>query len=88
MSSKLRLSASVDADLLAAGREVVAAGRAESISAWVNDALHAQVERDRRLVAMDAFIAAFEAEDGEITDAEMTAAVRAARSRAVVVRGA
>lgn len=40
----------------------------------VNDALRAQVERDRRLTAMDAFIGAFEAADGEITDAEIAAA--------------
>jgi Arc/MetJ-type ribon-helix-helix transcriptional regulator len=88
MTSKLRLSASVDADLVATGREVVAAGRAESISAWVNEALRAQVERDRRLAAMDEFIAAFEADHGEITDTEIAAAARAARAGAVVVRGA
>jgi hypothetical protein len=87
MSSKQRLSATVDADLLARGHEVVAAGRAESLSAWVNEALRAQVERDRRLAAMDAFLAAFESEHGEISDAEIASAARAARARAVVVRG-
>ena len=88
MSSKQRLSASVDADLVIAGQEVVAQGRAESLSAWVNEALRAQVLRDRRLAAMDAFLADFEHEHGEITVAEMAAAGRDARARAVVVRGA
>ncbi|MGH9605657.1 MAG: hypothetical protein ACRD3N_08145 [Terracidiphilus sp.] len=39
MSTKQRLSASVDADLIAAAQQAVTGGRAESISAWVNDAL-------------------------------------------------
>lgn len=88
MSVKHRLSASVDADLVAAGQQVVSAGRAESLSAWVNGALRAQVERDRRLAAMDTFIADFEREHGEITEAEMSGAVQAVRARAVRVRAA
>lgn len=88
MSSKQRLSASVDADLVVAGQDLVSAGRAESLSAWVNEALRAQVARDRRLAAMDAFIADFERDHGEITEAEIAAAERAARGRAVVVRDA
>jgi hypothetical protein len=87
MSAKQRLSATIDADLVATGQEAVAAGRAESLSAWVNDALRAQVERDRRLAAMDAFLAAFENDHGEIGDAEIASAVRGGRERAVVVRG-
>jgi hypothetical protein len=63
------------------------AGEAESVSAWVNDALQLKVEHDRRLRGIDDFIAAFEAEYGEITDEDMDAAYRAARARAVVVRG-
>jgi hypothetical protein len=35
MSSKQRMSASVDAELVAAAQEAVAAGQAESVSAWV-----------------------------------------------------
>lgn len=88
MSTKQRLSASVDADLVAAGQDVVSGGRADSLSAWVNEALRAQVQRDRRLAAMDAFLADFESDHGEITDAEIARAERAARARAVVVRGA
>jgi hypothetical protein len=39
MSPKVRLSASVDADLVAAAEAAVASGRSGSVSAWVNDAL-------------------------------------------------
>lgn len=88
MSAKRRLSASVDSDLVVAGQQIVAAGRAESLSAWVNAALRADVERERRLQALGEFVATFEAEHGEITEAEIVAAGRAARERAVVVRGA
>ena len=87
MSAKERLSASVDAELLAVAQEAVAQGRAESVSAWVNEALRLKVAHDRRLRAIDEFVAAFEAEHGEITEAEMSEAARRARGRAVVVRG-
>ena len=87
MSTKERLSASVDADLVAVAQEAVAQGRAESVSAWVNEALRLKVAHDRRLRALDEFVAAFEAEHGEITEAEMSEAARRARGRAVVVRG-
>jgi Arc/MetJ-type ribon-helix-helix transcriptional regulator len=87
MSAKERLSASVDADLVAVAQEAVAAGRAESVSAWVNDALRLKAAHDRRLRALDEFVAAFEAGHGDITEAEMSEAARRARGRAVVVRG-
>ena len=67
MKGKQRLSASVDADLMQAGQEAVAEGRAESMSAWVNDALRLKADHDRRMRALDEFIAAYEAEHGEIT---------------------
>jgi Arc/MetJ-type ribon-helix-helix transcriptional regulator len=87
MSPKERLSASVDADLVAVAQEAVAQGRAESVSAWVNEALRLKAAHDQRLRALDEFVAAFEAEQGEITDTEMSEAARRARGRAVVVRG-
>ena len=86
MSSKQRLSASVDADLLAVAQEAVAQGQADSVSAWINDALRLKAAHDRRLQALDNFLTAFEAEHGEITDEEMREAARNARGRAVVVR--
>jgi Arc/MetJ-type ribon-helix-helix transcriptional regulator len=87
VKGKERLSASVDADLVAAAQNAVAQRRAESVSAWVNDALRLKADRDRRLAALDDFIAAYEAEHGEISDAEVADAARRARGRAVVVRG-
>jgi hypothetical protein len=87
MTAKARLSATVDADLIAASQAAVAAGAAESLSAWVNDALRLKIEHDRRLRGIDDYIAAYETEYGEITDEEMDAAYRAARARAIVVRG-
>jgi Arc/MetJ-type ribon-helix-helix transcriptional regulator len=87
MTAKTRLSVTVDADLIAACQAAVAAGEAESVSAWVNDALRLKVEHDRRLRGIDDFIAAFEAEHGEISDEEMEAAYRASKAGAIVVRG-
>ena len=82
-----RLSATVEGELLEAGRQAVAEGRAESVSAWVNDALRLKADHDRRMRALDEFIAAYEAEHGVISDDEIRQAKRRARSRAVVVRG-
>ena len=87
MSGKERLSASVDADLVAEAHAAVARGQAESVSAWVSEAMRAKVEHDRRLAALDSFLARFEAEHGEITEQELRAATRNARAAAEVVRG-
>ena len=87
MTGKERLSASVDADLVAVAQAAVAQGRAESVSAWVNDALRLKADRDQRLAALDDYIASYEAEHGEISGQEMAEAARRARGRAVVVRG-
>jgi len=88
MKGKQRLSASVDAELMQAGQEAVAEGRAESMSAWVNDALRLKAHHDRRMRALDEFIAAYEAEHGEITEEEIRDAARRARAGATVVRAA
>ncbi|MGH8884852.1 MAG: hypothetical protein ACRDYX_06705 [Egibacteraceae bacterium] len=56
----------------------MADGRIENLSAWVNEALRRQVEHDRRMRALDEFLAAYEAEHGEITDEEMRDATRRA----------
>jgi Arc/MetJ-type ribon-helix-helix transcriptional regulator len=83
---KQRLSASVDADLIEAAEAAVAGGRFDSVSAWVNDALRLKLEQDRRLQALGAFVAGYEAEHGEITPEEIRGAARRAASRAVNVR--
>jgi hypothetical protein len=87
VTAKSRLSVTVDSDLIAAAHAAVTAGEAESVSAWVNDALHLKIDHDRRLRGIDDFIAAYEAEYGEITDEEMDASYRAMKGRAIVVRG-
>ena len=86
MTNRARLSATIEADVLAAGQAAVARGQAESLSAWVNTALRRQADNDRRMQALDVFLAAYEAEHGEISDAEIVAAGRRARERAIVVR--
>jgi Arc/MetJ-type ribon-helix-helix transcriptional regulator len=88
MRGKQRLSASVDAELLHAAQTAVDEGRATSTSAWVNDALRLKAEHDRRMRALDSFLATYEAEHGVITEVEIDEAVRRARSRATVVRSA
>jgi metal-responsive CopG/Arc/MetJ family transcriptional regulator len=86
MKPKQRLSASVDADLMAAAEVAARRGGARNLSAWVNDALRLKLEHDRRLHALAAFIDVYEAEHGEITSAEIAQAARSARARAIPVR--
>jgi hypothetical protein len=84
---KARLTVTVDAELVAAGNAAVQRGIADSLSGWVNEALAARAERDRRLDAMAEAITAYEAEFGEITEAETAVQHRADRAAAIVVRG-
>jgi hypothetical protein len=84
---KTRLSATVDSDVLAAVQAAVAAGEAQSVSTYVSDALRLKAEHDCRLRGIDDFLAAYEAEHGEITDEQMEDAYQGAKARAVVVRG-
>jgi len=86
MSGKERLSASVDAELIVAAETAVAEGRSGSVSAWVNDALRLKLEHDRRLRALAAFVASFEAEHGAIAPEDIQSAARRARVGAIVVR--
>jgi Arc/MetJ-type ribon-helix-helix transcriptional regulator len=85
---KERVTVTVDADLVAAGNRAVKTGRAESLSGWVNEALLEREEKDRRLKAMAEAVAAYEAEFGTISAAEMAAQKRADDRAAVMVRGA
>jgi len=83
---KTRLTVTVDAELVAAANAAVANGAAESVSAYVNDALAAQSARQRRLAALDRAIKDYEAEFGEITEEEMAEQRRKDRANAVIVR--
>lgn len=87
MTPKGRLSATIDADLLAVGAAAVAAGRADSLSAWVNEALRRQADHDARLEALDEVIAEYEAEHGEITPEDIERANEYVRRNAIHVRG-
>ena len=87
MSGKQRLSASVDAELIAAAERAAASGQVATVSAWVNDAMRMKLERDRKLQALEAFVAEWEKEHGEITEQRIASAVREARRRATAVRG-
>src|SRR5258708_315955 len=85
---KERLTVTVDPELVAAANEAVRAGRAESLSGWVNLALSERAAKERRLRAQAEAVAAYEAEFGVISAAEMAAQRRADQAAAVVVRGA
>lgn len=87
MSDKRRLSASVDAEVLAAGQAAVAEGRAATLSGWVNEALRRHAAHDERMRAFDEFLLDYEERHGVITAEEMATATRRTRERAVVVRG-
>lgn len=85
---KERLTVTVDPELVVAANQAVAAGHAESLSGWVNSALAERAWRDRKLQALTAVVADYEAEFGTITNEEIVAQQRADRGSAVVVRGA
>jgi metal-responsive CopG/Arc/MetJ family transcriptional regulator len=87
MTTKRRLSVTVDPDLLQAAEKAITEGKAATLSAWVNDALRAKIEHDRQLTALSEYIEEYEAHHGEITGEEMSRAARSARSRAIVVQG-
>lgn len=86
MSTKQRLTVTVDPELVEASRRAVEAGEADSVSSWVSIALEEKVRRDRKLRLLAAAVADFEREFGEITDEEINAQRRADRQHATVVR--
>lgn len=77
----------VDHELVEAGNEAVAAGQAGSLSGWVNSALADRAVRDRRLRAMAEAVADYEAEFGEITEAEIAEVKHGDALESVIVRG-
>lgn len=84
---KERLTVTVDPDLITAGNEAVAEGRAESLSAWVNAALTERIAKERRLAALADAVAAYEARFGAISTQELDQQRRTDRADAVIVRG-
>jgi Arc/MetJ-type ribon-helix-helix transcriptional regulator len=87
MIRKERVTVTIDSDLVEAGSRAVKAGRADSLSGWVNAALVEREAKERRLRAMVDAVAAYEAEFGAISSEEMIAQDRADGASAVVVRG-
>ncbi|MEU4288250.1 hypothetical protein AB0E63_08495 [Kribbella sp. NPDC026596] len=87
MTEKDKLSVTVDHEVVEAARVAVSSGRVGSVSAWVNEALHRQMDHERRLQGLDRFLAAYESEHGAIGEEEMAEAVRSTRAAAIVVRG-
>lgn len=86
-SKKERLTVTVDPELIEAGNDAVAEGRADSLSGWVNAALAERVARERRLMALAQAVAAYEERSGVISAQELADQARADRESAVVLRG-
>jgi len=84
MATKQRLSASVNKVYIEEGRAAVEAGRAESLSAWVNEALRKQAEDEGRLRALDEFMTEYQAEHGEFTEEELEENRRDMEARAII----
>ena len=84
---KERITVTLDRALVAAANAAVAAGRADSLSAWVNLALAEHVAKERRLVALSKLIEEYEADYGVITPEELALREREDRRKAVVIRG-
>lgn len=87
MNRKERLTVTVDVALVEAGQRAVAAGRASSLSGWVNQALAEREAKERRLIALAEAVADYEARFGAISAEELAAQRRADERGARVVRG-
>lgn len=80
------MTVTVDRDLVEAANEAVAAGRASSLSTWVNAALAERVAKERHLRALAEAVAGYEAEFGVISAAELVAQQREDRRTSIAVR--
>jgi hypothetical protein len=84
--NKRRVTVTVDEVLLGAALKAVEDGRAESVSAWINDSISEHVQREHRAVVMRQMLAEYEAEHGEITDEEIAKQSQADRDAAAHLR--
>lgn len=66
-----KVSISLDPEVVARARADIAAGRAKSLSAWLNEAGRAQMERDDLASVLEEI---FEATGGPPTEEELTTA--------------
>jgi len=85
-TQKKRLTVTVDPELVEAGKAVVDAGDASSVSSWVSAALEEKIYRDNKLRHLAAAIADFEEEFGEISEDEIARQRRLDRARAISIR--
>lgn len=83
---KERVTVTVDRALVRVANAAVSAGRASSLSSWVNLALEERVAKERRLQAMADAIAAYEAQFGAMSQQEIDNQERADRRAAVTAR--
>ena len=88
IAKKERLTITVDAHFVKEGARAVAAGRADSLSGWVNLALAERIAKERRLAAMAEAVTAYEQRFGAISNEEIATQQRADQRAAIVVRGA
>lgn len=84
--TKQRVTVTVDEALLQDVSRRVQHGHAESLSAWVGEAMAQRAARDERLAVLAAIVAEYEAEHGEITDDELAQQAQADRDAAAAVR--
>lgn len=86
-SGKVRVTVTVDPELVEAANRAVAEGGASSLSAWVNAALADRAQRDEKLAALRRAVEDYEAEFGVIAAEEIGEQERADARNAVVVDG-
>lgn len=86
MSTKQRVTVTLDPQLVRAGNAAVRRGRATSLSDWVNAAVAARVSEDKRLAAARRAVAALDRELGAMSEDEMETRVAKLRANAIRVR--
>lgn len=84
--TKRRVTVTVDEALLREASRMVEQGQAESLSAWISEAMAVRAARDQRLASLAELVFEYEREYGEITDDELADQAQADRDAAAAVR--
>jgi hypothetical protein len=82
---KERVTVTLDPEVIRAGNIAVEAGRAVSLSAWINAALSEQVFKEKKLKAMAEAVKAYESEFGAFTKEELEERRRLDRENSILV---